>query len=342
MSGRRRASVFGAGCDTSRRWGPKGHDPQCRIASLRADLANGEHLNFDDEMVPYGDGHLDADAKRAVDAHLANCKVCRREIDDLCRYAATPRRIRPAVIAALAAAAAIVVVFSVLMQRPAPQAIVPEPPLAVALRDGSSVIGIDRDGMLHGIAVSGEVSKRAAALISHPDLAMPAALTSLTSAPRQLRGSATSLGLAIVSPVGIAVIDARPQFVWRVASNAPYQIIVDEFSVELRGETRTDHWMPKADLARGHTYKWQVSTTISGHRVVAPSPPDAPALFRVVDQNTADAIGSAHGNLIAGMLAYEAGALADARREFEQLAAANPTSPIPPRHIASCNRALKR
>jgi hypothetical protein len=42
------------------------------------------------------------------------------------------------------------------------------------------------------------------------------------------------------------------------------------------------------------------------------------------------------------MLAYDAGAIADARREFEQLAAANPDSPIPPKLIASCNRAMKR
>jgi hypothetical protein len=323
--------------------GTETHDPQRRIAALRANLANGEHLNFDDEMVPYVDGLLDADAQRAVDAHLATCEVCRREIDDLRRYAAAPRRIRPAVIAALAAAAAIVIVFTVLLQRPSPRAIVHDQPLAVALRDGGSVIGIDRNGTLHGIAVSAEVSQHAAALLSHPDLAPPAALTSLTLAPRQLRGPTTSPDLTVVSPVGIAVIDARPQFVWRGKPDAPYEIIVvDDSGVELRGETRGGQWMPDAPLARSRTYRWQVSTNISGHRVVAPSPPDPPALFRVVDEKTANAVTAAHSHLIAGMLAYDAGALSDARHEFEQLGAANPTSPIPPRLIASCNRALNR
>jgi anti-sigma factor RsiW len=321
----------------------EGHDTQRRVASLRANLASGEHLRFDDEMVPYVDGHLDADAKRAVESHLANCEVCRREIDDLRKFAAAPRRFRPAVIAALAAAAAIVIGFTVLMQRPEPRVVTHAQPLAVTLRDGGRVIGIDRNGTFRGIGVKGDVAQRAAALISHPDLALPAALAGLVSAPGQLRGAATSPEVAVVSPVGVAVVDARPQFVWRGESNAAYQVIVvDDAGNELHGETRTDHWTPPADLARGRTYTWQVSTTIGGRRVIAPSPPEPPALFRLVDQNTADAVAAAHSHLIAGMLAYDAGALADARREFEQLAAANPDSPIPPKLIASCNRALKR
>ena len=323
------------------------NDTQRRIASLRASLASGEHLNFDDEMVPYVDGRLDADAKRAVESHLANCEVCRREIDDLRRFAAGPRRVRPraAVIAALSAAAAAVVIgFTLLMQRSAPlRPVRPAQPLAVALLDGSRVLGIDRNGTFRGVAVNAGMAQRAAALIAHPDLPSPAALTGLASAPGQLRGPATSPDVAVVSPVGIAVVDARPQFVWRGESNAPYQVIVtDDAGNELRGETRTDHWTPPADLARGRTYTWQVSTTIGGRRVVAPSPPDPPALFRIVDHDTADAVASAHSHLIAGMLAYDAGALADARREFEQLAAENPDSPVPKKLIASCNRAMKR
>src|SRR5438270_7084032 len=118
--GKRRAIVFAAGCDTSRAVETEENDTQRRIASLRASLASGEHLNFDDEMVPYVDGRLDADAKRAVESHLANCEVCRREIDDLRKFAAAPRRVRrPAVIAALtAAAAAIAIGVTVLMQGP--------------------------------------------------------------------------------------------------------------------------------------------------------------------------------------------------------------------------------
>jgi anti-sigma factor RsiW len=319
----------------------EGHDQQRRIASLRANLASGEHLDFDNELVPYVDGQLDAGAKRAVESHLANCEVCRREVDDLRKFA-RPRRAWIAAVAAVAAAA--VIGFTVLiLQRPAPQVVTRAQPLAVALRDGGGVIGIDRNGAFRGATVSGDVAKRAAALLSHPDLASPAALTGLIAAPGQLRGTATSPDLAVVSPVGVAVVEARPQFVWRGESNAAYEVIVvDDAGNELRGDASTDHWTPTADLARGRTYTWQVSTTIGGRRVVAPSPPDPPALFRVVDQSTADAVAAAPSHLIAGMLAYDAGALADARREFEQLAAANPDSPIPPKLIASCNRALKR
>jgi hypothetical protein len=39
-----------------------------RIASLREQLADGRHLRFDEEIVPYVDGDLAAGAKEAVEA----------------------------------------------------------------------------------------------------------------------------------------------------------------------------------------------------------------------------------------------------------------------------------
>ncbi|HKS24962.1 MAG TPA: hypothetical protein VJZ76_19360, partial [Thermoanaerobaculia bacterium] len=70
--------------------------------------------------------------------------------------------------------------------------------------------------------------------------------------------------------------------------------------------------------------------------------PDPPALFHVVDETTANAIRNAQSHLVAGMLAYDAGAVADARREFALLASANAASPIPAKLIASCDRLLRR
>jgi hypothetical protein len=327
-----------------------------RIASLREQLADGRHLRFDEEIVPYVDGDLAAGAKEAVEAHLNGCAVCRREIDDLRELVASERRAsapsrarRSGVIAALAAAAAIAIGFTLLMTRPAttagPTAVLnpARQPLTVALHDANGIIGIDRSGALHGVAIDPATAQRAAMLLANPELASPASLAGLLAAPGRLRGTSPAAGeLAVVSPVGIATVEARPQFVWRGESSAPYQVIIIDGANEIRGETRTEQWTPPTDLVRGRTYTWQVSATIGERRVVAPAPPAPPALFRVVDQKTADAIAAAHSHLIAGMLAYYAGAIADARREFEQLAAANPDSSIPPKLIASCNRAMKR
>ena len=304
-----------------------------RVASLRQQLASNEHLDFASELVPYVDGVLDADAKRAVEAHLANCATCRGEVDDLRGFVVKQRRVRPLWIAAVAAAAAAIAIVFVIPrggQAPTPVRTGEAPVLHSTLHDGNSVIGVDRSGALHGITLAPEIAKRAASLLAHPDLAPPSSL--ITAMPRSLRGVATKPAkLTAVSPNGIAVVGTRPQFVW----HAPWST-----NVEITISDGTNDWTAPADLPRGRTYTWQVATTVDGHRVVAPAPPDPPAQFRVVDQQTADAIANARSHLVRGMLAYEAGAIADARREFEQLAAQNPSSPIPARLIASCDRSM--
>jgi hypothetical protein len=316
-----------------------------RIASLRANVASGEHLDFEREIVPYVDNRIDAESKREVEAHLANCEVCRREVDELREFAAPRRRVRSGLIAALAAAAAIVIGFTLLM-RPASietaQPVKRAQTLAVALHDGDRIVGIDRNGAFRGTRIDAATAQRAASLLTHPDLTAPATMASLIGEPRNLRGPVpVAEEIMILAPVRIAVLDTRPEFIWASRSNAPYQItITADGSSELHGDSKTERWMPSFDLERGRTYAWQVSTMIGGRRVVAPSPPDPAALFRVVDQETADAIKSAKSHLIAGMLAYDAGAVSDARREFAELAAANPGSPIPQRLIASCDRAM--
>jgi hypothetical protein len=306
-----------------------------RVASLRQQLASNEHLDFEKELVPYIDGHLDADAKRAAEAHLANCATCRAEVGDLRGFVAKQRRVRPALIASIAAAAAIVIGFIVFVPRSAPPAtptsFVHVPRLAIALRDGANIIGVDRSGALHGVTTEPHIATRVASLLANPDLAPPPSL--ITAAPRPLRGTAMKTNeIAAMWPFGIAVVDTRPQFRWRAPANAKVQVTITD---------GTNDWTPPADLPRGRTYTWQVAATIDGRRVVAPAPPDPPAQFRVIDQKTADAIASARSHLIAGMLAYDAGAIADARREFEQLAAQNPSSPIPTKLIASCDRSAR-
>lgn len=320
-----------------------------RIASLRARFATDVHLDLVEEIAPYIDGRLRGEAKRSLEAHLENCDVCRREVEELQRFAQPRRRARRRAIAAIAAAASVaVVVIAALIQRQAPP-----PPrvvrraqqaLTVSLRDGDRIIGIDGKGALHGLSVDSDTARRAASLIARPDLAAPPALASLAGGSQDLRGPAAPVSsIEVVSPAGIAVIDTRPELIWSARSTGPYRLtITSPDGTPVHGVTADKRWTPPSPLERGRTYAWQVAATIDGKRVVAPSPPDPPALFRVVDQATADAIRNANSHLVAGMLAYEAGALADARREFALLADANASSPIPARLIASCDRAMGR
>lgn len=321
----------------------KNDETSRRTAALRAQLASDSHLDPVGELVPYVDGILKGDAKRSAEAHLANCEVCRREVADLRQFARPRRRVLRRAIAAIAAAAAVVIAVTVMRRPEPPPRVVPptRQAFAVELRDSGRVIGIDREGVLHGLGVDPETARRAAALLANPDLAVPAALSSLAGSPRNLRGeTASAPAIEVVSPVGIAVLDTRPELIWSAHSRAPYQItITDRKAMEIHGETTNERWSSPSSLERGKTYAWQVSTTINGTRVVAPSPP---ALFRVVDQETADAIRTANSRLVAGMLAYEQGAIVDARREFALLAGANPSSPIPAKLIRSCDRAMSR
>src|SRR5260221_4846384 len=74
--------------------------PQCRsrlepngvssyaASSLRRQLSHeeggeGPHLDFESVLIPYVEGTLSEDDRRAADRHLADCVVCRRELDDL-------------------------------------------------------------------------------------------------------------------------------------------------------------------------------------------------------------------------------------------------------------------
>ena len=305
-----------------------------RVASLRDAIADTEHLDYDTQLLPYAEGRL---RSADVDAHLYECAVCRREVDDLRQFidAVPPRRSR-AVVFALAAAAVIAIVATFVMfairNRPEPvvpnvpqQATVTVPqPLVVSLNDANGIVRADAGG-------------RIAEALTHPDLAPPAVLATLAASVGELRGELGTSTLSVTSPIAVAVVSATPRFTWRGPQGAKFHVAIFDESMEKIAEGDTDamEWSPANALPRGRTYAWQVSTTINGKRVVAPAPPLPTARFRVIDRETADAIDAANGHLAAGLLSYDAGALDDARRAFEQLAALNPQSDIPRRLIAS-------
>ena len=291
-------------------------------------MADVEHLDYDTQLLPYAEGRL---RSADVDAHLAECAVCRREVDELREFISSDARPRSRAVAfALAAAAVIAIVatlvFIAIRNRSEPA--MPSAPQRVEVPAPEPAIVTLND--THGVV-------RAPA---NPDLPFPAALATLAASPGELRGLTGTSTLDVTSPVSIAVVSATPRFTWRGPQGAKFDVAIFDESLETVAEHDTNamEWTPANALPRGRTYAWQVSTTINGKRVIAPAPPLPTARFRVVDPETANAIGAANGHLAAGLLAYEAGALEDAKREFEKLAALNPQSDIPRRLIASCER----
>jgi hypothetical protein len=69
-------------------------------------------------------------------------------------------------------------------------------------------------------------------------------------------------------------------------------------------------WTPDRPLQRGLTYAWQVR--VVGQDVIIPSPPAPPALFRIVDEETASEAAEARrrfpgDHLLLGLLCARAG-----------------------------------
>jgi len=88
-------------------------------------------------------------------------------------------------------------------------------------------------------------------------------------------------------------------------------------------------WEPDRPLPRGRIYNWQVTATIGGKTVHAPTPPAPEARFQVVAQEIADQMEAARrdhpdNHVLLAALYAKAGALADAGRELHLLAAVDP------------------
>jgi len=65
----------------------------------------------DNEILAYLEGKLEGEALRLVEAHLARCSACRREVADAKEILKRPRRVRWPLFAPAAAAAAVALLF---------------------------------------------------------------------------------------------------------------------------------------------------------------------------------------------------------------------------------------
>ena len=137
----------------------------------------------------------------------------------------------------------------------------------------------------------------------------------------QLRGAAASAALAVVEPVGTAVVSDRPTFRW----NAPFPVRVEIFDERFRLVAQSDpltasEWAPPSPLPRDRTYLWQVVTADEHEHLLAPVPPLPDARFRVVSAEEARRIEAARGpSLERASLYAGAGALDEASRELKRL-----------------------
>jgi hypothetical protein len=294
------------------------------LRQLKADLA--EHLEYD-QVAACANGIFPPE----VAQHLKECERCRAEVDDLTQFRAeleaTPRApIRMPVRRVpwrLAAAAAVVLAAGLTVwygrqttPRPVTVAVVPQQPAEAALSP-------EQNQLLQ------------LALTSHKLERAPILGRLITRRGVLLGPPPDAKGFELTGPMGTAVVTDRPTFEWRPAEGATkYVVAIFDENFEKVMESGVivgSEWRPERALARGRIYNWQVSATIGGKTVHAPTPPAPEARFQVVAQEMADGIESArrehpeNHTLLAALYA-QAGAVEDAGKELDRLAASDPTA----------------
>lgn len=347
--------------------------PQCRealsgvtasqTARFAARVAT-RHLEYE-ELESLVRQSLSAEDRARCNAHIAGCPQCKLEADDLRMFheafekrhapKLAPQVMKPvwgfgwwwpklAVGGALAALVAGVMLWN---QGPQKQ---PEKKveLAVSVRDGAGIVGLDPQGKLvTPVPLSDEDRQLLGSALSGK-LPAPQGIDNLRGKTSVLLGEAPKATFALVGPMGTTVVEQTPTFRWDPMPGATGYVVsvFDEnfqqvaVSPRLQGTT----WTVRTPLPRGKTYSWQVTAHLAGNTEVrAPLPPAPEAKFRVLPAEQATPLeqaaqepGSSHLLLAARYL--QAGAIESAGRELEILREKNPDSAL----VASWTEQLKR
>jgi hypothetical protein len=128
------------------------------------------------------------------------------------------------------------------------------------------------------------------------------------------------------TPVGTAIIEARPQFSWTPITGATrYSITVfDERFREVArsGSLKTTTWTPRRDLPRGRVLGWRITAVSRDRTATSPAPPQPDARFVVLDATTVARLAKERTRLAKepialGLVLAKAGLFAEADSVFQ-------------------------
>jgi hypothetical protein len=170
-------------------------------------------------------------------------------------------------------------------------------------------------------------------------IAMPPLLRDLRAPADALRGTSVDRSPAL-HPAGEAVESQQPRFTWPAIPDARYRVRVFAGRSEIARSPSlaTAEWTSDRLLRRGVTYAWQIE--VPERDIMIPSPPASPALFRVIDENSASELAEARHNfprdhLLAGILCARAGMQRPAVEELTIHAAEHPDDRFAAKLLAS-------
>lgn len=144
----------------------------------------------------------------------------------------------------------------------------------------------------------------------------------------------SNAGAAVFSltfPVGETVLESKPEFRWQKTGGASrYRISIfdTDFNEVLTAEISENRFTPDRSLKRGVKYLWRVAATTADGEVVAPQPPQPPAMFRIAAETVERRLASLKKNeedrLKLAVFYARQGMLNDARCALEEILAKNP------------------
>ena len=276
---------------------------------MNAELKLLSSLLPDDEHLSYEE--LEAAARGAEHEHLQWCETCAAEVEDLRSLLDAPSSgLRP--------------------PSPRTRGEGPPPPLPLsplAERGWRAAPGEGRRRLAAAAALV-ILALTAFFVARHrtraeelrlANVTIPAEVLAMRGERLQLRGAAQTADMAVLEPVGTAVVSDRPLFRWSSTLPVEVEVFDERFQPVARsGPLTAREWSPPRPLPRDRTYIWQI---VSADRRLAPVPPLPDARFRIVSAEEARAIGEAESGLELASRYAGAGALDDAARELERLLA---------------------
>jgi hypothetical protein len=197
-------------------------------------------------------------------------------------------------------------------------------------------------------ALTPEERARVDQAIAAGRISVPDPVVTLSQSARNVPATRTPGPLfSLISPVGTAVRSSRPQFTWSEAGADAYTVaIVDAGSGrEIARSARIGgtSWTPGEDLARGGTYRWEVTAHRGARNETEPRPPRPDARVIVLDQGAAERIDGMASRLAGeplalGILLAEAGVISEARVDLTRAVKIPATASAARRLLESLDR----
>ena len=329
----------------------------CRKAVETHVLSTRAWPKFDDLVAEDGVEHLSEEelevAARDQDllspeavAHLRGCEQCCQELRDASSYLAsekprTARRKRSSAaspprhpIRTVLGVAAMILIATMLFERYTAHH---SNSFVAQLRDGTSILGLDGKGTLHGLPASEqEYYDVISNVLRDHRMPLEGAAMDVRSMQRLSRDSGPLPAYHVVSPID-ELTDASPQLCWSpLPAATSYTVTISDEVMHVVGRselTSETCWKSTANLVPGESYTWMVVAETPQGAVQTPVPPMPEARFAVLSPTklvelTGDEERLPDSHLMLALLTSQLGLRTRAKAEIHALRLENPNSAL--------------